>query len=147
MTTWHVARKYRAYSSGCAHSDRRPAYARKGQGAVVDAEGQWSTANDQRSMVNDECLRVNLHSRHTRILSHVSIRQTHFSLSVKLSHQFLCVVARAEVPCPPALLLESGCCSVSPVRRAVCCAAHAVMLLSQTANPMNFTGIEIVVWS
>ena len=39
---------------------RRAAHARKGQWAVVDAQGQWSTISGQWA-VNDECSMVNVH--------------------------------------------------------------------------------------
>ena len=35
---------------------RRPAFAGKEQWAVVHAQGQWSTVNDQRSMVSERCV-------------------------------------------------------------------------------------------
>ena len=66
----------------------------------ASGSGQWSMPNvsGQRSMVSERCM---LHGvcppRHTRILSCVSVPTTPkvlFQMSVNLSHQLLCVIAR-----------------------------------------------------
>ena len=73
---------------------RRPACARKGQWAVVDAQGQWSTVNDQQSMVSERCMPLGggppLTYSHFESCKFCPKPKVHFfKISVKLSQTFV----------------------------------------------------------
>ena len=72
----------------------------RAQRAAVDVQGQRSTISGQRSE-HDECSMVNVHSN---ILAFESCKYSpkptvHFIMSVTLSRQLLCVIARPTCVC------------------------------------------------